>query len=84
MARPRERKGPRPALAEKLRAARAARGLTQHAAAAELEISVSRLAEIESGTRRVSLLAEKYLCAWAAESLGKPYSLIRTTTRKTP
>jgi transcriptional regulator with XRE-family HTH domain len=52
MARPRLRRGRRPGLAEKIRAARAARGLSQHAAAAELGVSVSVLATIETGARQ--------------------------------
>ena len=76
MARPRVRRGRRPKLAEKIRAARAARGLTQHAAAAELGVSVSVLATIETGARQPHGLALLGLRAWCAESLGEPISLI--------
>lgn len=74
--RPRERRGPRPPIAHKLRAARAARGLSQHAAAAELEIPAAVLAQYESGTRQPSGLARKYLEAWAAACLGDRYDII--------
>jgi transcriptional regulator with XRE-family HTH domain len=80
--RPRERRGPRPPIAHKLRAARAARGLSQHAAAAELEIPPAVLAEYESGSRQPSGLAKKYLEAWAAACLGEPYSLIPTDKKQ--
>ncbi len=84
MARPRERKGRRPALAEKLRAARAARGLTQYQAAAELGIAPSTLAVFESGHRKPHGLPLLALEAWAAESLGEPCSLIRKNPKETP
>lgn len=67
--RPRERRGRRPAIAERLRAARAARGIGQHAAAAELGITPSMLAEYESGSRRPSVLSTLALTAWSCASL---------------
>jgi transcriptional regulator with XRE-family HTH domain len=77
MPRPRLRPGRRPELAERIRAARATRGLTQHAAAAELGVSVSVLATIETGARKPQGLALLALRAWCAESLGEPFSMIR-------
>lgn len=74
--RPRLRKGRRPAIAERLRAARAARGISQVEAAREFGILSTMLAGIESGTRTPSTLARKYLEAWAAACLGEPYDII--------
>lgn len=62
--RPRSRKGPRGKLAEALREARAARGLSQHAAAEELGVSQSVLAVFESGARRPRGLALRGLLCW--------------------
>ncbi len=71
MGRPRERKGRRGSVAERLRAARAARGLTQHQAAAELGILPPVLAAYETGARHPSGLAWKYLSLWTAAALGE-------------
>ena len=74
--RPRLKRGRRPAVAERLRAARAARGLSQVEAAAELGIPSPMLAAYESGTRSPSTLAGRFLEAWAAACLGEPYDII--------
>lgn len=79
MVRPRQRRGRRPDLAERIRAARAARGLTQHAAAAELGISPSTLATIETGARKPHGLPLLALEWWAALSLGEPVRLPDST-----
>jgi len=68
--RPRTKRGPRGKIAEALRAARAARGVTQARAAAELGITQPVLAGWESGARRPSGLALRYLCeVWIPRSL---------------
>lgn len=72
----RQRPGPRPELAKRLRAARAARGLTQQVAAAELGIATSALAAFETGSRKARGLDELALRAWAAECLGEKFSMI--------
>lgn len=72
--RPRLKKGPRPSLAYRLIAARAARGLSQVEAARELGIPSPRLAAFESGTRRPSHLAARFLEAWCAACMGEPYA----------
>lgn len=78
MPRPRARSGRRPELAEKMRAARAARGLTQHEAAVELHMAQSALAALESGTRKPRGIVEIALRAWCSECVsGRPVSLIR-------
>lgn len=74
--RPRLKKGPRPAVAYRLREARAARGLSQVQAAREIGVLPTWLAGVESGTRRPNTLACKYLEAWAAASLGESYDII--------
>lgn len=79
--RPRQKKGPRPAIAQRLRAARETRGLTQIAAARELGIADTTLASWESGTRRPSTLARRYLEAWAAACLGERYAIIPEETK---
>ena len=68
--RPRTTRGPRGKVAEALRAARAARALTQAAAAEELGIVQPVLAAWESGARRPSGLALRYLVeVWIPRSL---------------
>lgn len=68
----RTRRGPRGKLAEALREARKARGLSQHAAAADLAIPQSALGAWESGARRPSGLALRYLVeVWIPESLER-------------
>lgn len=59
--RPRAKRGPRGKLAEALRAARWARGMSQAEAAADLGIVQPVLAKWESGARRPSGLALRYL-----------------------
>ena len=76
MGRPRERRGRRPAIGERLRAARAARGISQETAARELGISTAVLAHYESGGRNPSALARRFLEVWAAASLGEPLNII--------
>jgi transcriptional regulator with XRE-family HTH domain len=80
--RPRSQRGPRGALADRLRAARESRGISQAEAAVELGVGRSWLAMVESGSRRPSGLAKKYLEAWAAACLGEPYSLIPTDKKE--
>ena len=70
--RPRSRKGPRGKLAEALRAARAARGMTQHEAAEELGVDQGAFAKWESGSRHPSGLALRYLLeVWIPRSLKR-------------
>ena len=59
--RPRARRGPRGKLAEALRAARAARGMTQAEAAEELRIDQAVLARWEGGARQPKGLSRRYL-----------------------
>ena len=67
---PRSRKGPRGKLAEALRAARAARGMTQHEAAADLGVGQPAFAKWETGSRRPSGLTLRYLLeVWIPRSL---------------
>jgi len=68
--RPRTTRGPRGKVAEALRAARAARRLSQAQAATELGIVQSVLARWESGARRPAGLALRYLIeVWIPRSL---------------
>lgn len=76
--RPRLQRGPRPAIAYRLQAARTARGISQVTAASELGIQPSVLGAIESGARRPSALARRYLEVWAAACLGEPLNIIPT------
>ncbi len=80
--RPRSQRGPRGALADRLRAAREARGISQSEAAAELGIARSWLAMVESGSRKPQGLARLALLAWCAESLGERFSLIHNSDNK--
>ena len=59
--RPRTTRGPRGKLAEALRAARAARGITQAEAAANLGVPQPTVAGWESGARKPAGLALRYL-----------------------
>ena len=59
--RPRAKRGPRGKLAEALRAARWARGMSQAEAAADLGIVQPVLAKWESGARKPAGLALRYL-----------------------
>lgn len=68
--RPRLRRGPRGKIADALRSARAARGMSQPQAARELGISTSRLANWETGESRPRGLALRYLLeVWIPRSL---------------
>ena len=68
--RPRTKRGPRGIVAEALRAARAARGFSQARAAAELGLAQPTFARWESGSRRPSGLALRYLLeVWIPRSL---------------
>lgn len=75
MARPRTRRGRRGIVAERLRAARAARGLTQSEAARELGIPVPNLAKYETGSMRPSALAALALEWWCQAALGEPLAI---------
>lgn len=75
MARPRIRRGPRPALGRRLIEARARRGLSQAAAAAECGVSLNAWAHYETGSRRPSALARLALEAWSAPSLRELHEL---------
>ena len=68
--RPRTKRGPRGRVAEALRTARAALGVTQAEAAVELGIAQPVLAKWESGSRRPSGLALRYLLeVWIPRSI---------------
>ena len=70
--RPRSRRGPRGKLAEALRAARAARGLSQAQAAEDLGIGQPVLARWESGSHKPTGLARRYLLeVWIPKALGE-------------
>ena len=75
MARPRERKGPRGKFANRLRAARAARGLTQERAALELRVTRPTLALYETGGGRPEGPARMYFDLWICAALGEPLDL---------
>ena len=58
-------------MAERLRAARAAGGLTQEAAAEALSVSRETVARWETGVRKPLGLARRFLEAWIDGALGK-------------
>lgn len=68
--RPRKLRGPRGKVGDLLRAARAARGLSQVAAARELGIDRATLGQYETGSARPVGLARRYLLeVWIPRSL---------------
>jgi len=68
VARPRLRRGPRGSFADRLRAARAARGFTQEAAALDLGIGRVTLSRWESGTHIPRGIVLRVVEEWIAAS----------------
>lgn len=68
MGRPRLRRGPRGPFAEKLRAARASRGMTQAEAAADLGVERVTLSRWESGTHVPVGIIRRAAEDWIAKS----------------
>lgn len=75
MARPRSRSGRRGVFAERLRKARAARGLTQAQTSEELEVTRPTLALWETGGARPVGPALLYVELWIRAALGEPIDL---------
>lgn len=69
--RPRARAGRRGRLAERMRQAREAGGLTQESAAATIGVSRVTLARWETGSHRPRSLALRYVELWIARALGE-------------
>ena len=67
-ARPRFRRGPRGAFADAFRAARAARGMTQAEAAADLGVGRVTVACWETGSHQPDGLARRFVDEWIAKS----------------
>lgn len=82
--RPRHRAGPRGKFAERLRAARTARALTQQDAADELEVTRSTLALWETGSGRPVGPALLYVELWVSAALDEPIHLPGYKTKKRP
>lgn len=75
VARPRTKQGPRGEFADRLRAARTARGLTQEAAAQELAVTRPTLALWETGGGTPVGPALLYVDLWIRAALGEPLHL---------
>lgn len=68
--RPRTRRGPRPAVAQRLIETRRRLGLSQAKAASDLGVSLATLARWEAGLDRPSRMAERLIFFWFATRLG--------------
>ena len=68
MGRPRTRRGPRGRFADRFRAARAARGLTQEGAAGSLGVGIASVARWEAGTHRPRGIVLRVVEEWIVRS----------------